>query len=85
MAVVTADANATHLLKSETCNAAAKAAPTLYIALTKADVVPRDCDSSHRQTLINKERVTYMTNWDAILVDTTSMNGTRELMDHIGS
>ena len=85
MAVVTVNATATHLLKAETCNAAAKAAPTLCIALTKADVVPRDYSSPHIQALINTARVAYMTNLDALLVDTTSMDGTRKLMEHIGN
>lgn len=84
VAIVTADATATHLLKPETCNMAAKAAATLCIALTKADVVPRDYSSSHIQALINKARVAYMTNLDAILVDSTSMDGTCELIEYIG-
>lgn len=82
--VITADASATHLLKSETCNAAAKAASSACIALTKADVVPRD-SASHIHALINKACVAYMTDLDAILVDSTSPDGARELMEYIGS
>ena len=79
---MTVDVSATHLLKRGLVESASKSAALTCIALTKADVVPRDCDNSHRQMLIDSARLSFVTNLDVIMVNSTSAD---ELVEYLGN